>query len=110
MTQVTQQDYDALKREQDYAHEKWGDEFDDRNTLNDWVTYAAMYSTDAARMDCQNDQDWQYRMLIKAAGLLMAAATRVREDRLTARHYDADKTLNPKPSGHGEGMAASLSA
>ncbi len=110
MTLVLSQDYNALKREQSYAHEKWGDEFDDRNTLNDWVTYSTMYATDAARMDRQDDQDWQYRMLIKSAGLLMAAATRVRERRLTARHYDVDKTLNPKPSGHGDGMAASLKA
>lgn len=110
MTHVAQQDYDALKREQDYAHDKWGDKFDDKNTLNDWVTYAAMYSTDAARMDRQDDQDWQYRMLIKAAGLLMAAATRVREGLLADRHYDTDRTLSPEPSEHGVGMAASLDA
>lgn len=108
MTQVTQQDYDALKREQDYAHDKWGDEFDDKNTLNDWLTYAAMYASDAARMDRQDDQDWQYRMLIKSAALLMAAATRVREDRMAGRHYDTDRSLHPIGGQHGAGLAASL--
>ena len=28
MTQVSQTEYDALKKEQDYAHNTWGDKFD----------------------------------------------------------------------------------
>src|SRR5438309_141958 len=32
------------------AKQTWGEDFDRQNTLNDWVTYAMSFATDASRM------------------------------------------------------------
>jgi len=84
----------AIEGELDYAAEKWGTDFDDKNTLNDWVTYATLYGTDAAKMG--NGQDVQYSFLIKAAGLLIIAANRVRRGEVAPRHYEGEPSR-----GHG---------
>ena len=94
-----QLELDRINAELEYAAEKWGTDFDDKNTLNDWISYAGMYSTDAARMG--NDEDKQYAMLIKAAGLLVNAAERVRTGRVAPRHYEGDNVDRQ----HGEGRA-----
>ncbi len=88
----TNEDFAAVRVELDNAFDRWGDEFDNKNTLNDWVTYICMYATSAAKMELQDDPDYQYEQLIKAAGLCLNAATRVRRGKVMARHYD------PKPS------------
>lgn len=85
---------DAIVNELSYAAEKWGTAFDDKNTLNDWVTYAALYATDAIKLG--QGQDVQYSFLIKAAGLLVNAAQRVRTGRVAPRHYEGEPSR-----GHG---------
>lgn len=102
------EEVEAVSREVEYAENKWGTAFDDKNTLNDWVAYITMYASDAARMDIMDDQDAQYRMMIKAAGLALNCAGRIRENQISGRHYDVDRSLNPQDNIHGEGMAASL--
>ena len=93
----------------EYAFSKWGDKFDDENTLNDWVTYICMYATDAAMIKNQDDPDAIYRSLIKAAGLAMNAANRVATNRVAGRHYDLDRSNIPEPRGeHGAGRAVSV--
>ena len=67
---------------------KWSEDFDEKNTLNDWVTYACMYATDAAKMGISKDE--QHAKLIKAANLCLLAATRVRTGTIAPRHYDAE--------------------
>jgi hypothetical protein len=85
---LSELDIQAVRDEVEQAELKWGMDFDDKNTLNDWVAYIGMYSTDAAKIEVQHNPDYQYAQLIKAAGLCINAATRVREGRLQLRHYD----------------------
>lgn len=92
------EEIDAVARERAYALEKWGEAFDNANTLNDWVTYSTMYATDASRMGHATTH--QYGLLIKAAGLLLNAAERVRTSRVAPRHYEGQPSR-----GHGEGTA-----
>lgn len=99
---------DAVRSEVQYAEETWGREFDDKNTMNDWVTYITMYASDAAKIVHMDDQDYQYRMMIKVAGLALNAAQRIRTNDISDRHYDADRSLNPVNYVHGEGKASSL--
>ena len=92
----------AIIREREYAEEKWGAEFDDKNTLNDWVAYATMYASDAPKIGNTGEQT--YGFLIKAAGLLINAASRVRENRIADRHYE-EYAQSGDPAQHGEGTA-----
>jgi hypothetical protein len=80
---VAPEEFEALMEELVYAT-KWGTDFDRKNTLNDWVTYINIYASNAARMD----QEDPHAQLIKAAGLALTAATYVRKNKVTARHYD----------------------
>jgi len=78
----------AVRAESNHSAKKWGEEFDEQNTLNDWAAYANVYVGRALDMDNINNRNAQYRALIKAANLLLTAATRVRRRALKARHYD----------------------
>ena len=82
-TNVDVEEFEAVIGELQYAT-KWGTDFDDKNTLNDWVTYVCMYASDAAKM---GEED-PYSKLIKAAGLALTAATRIRNKTTAPRHYD----------------------
>ncbi len=97
-----QREIEAVLRERVYAEEKWGTDFDDNNTINDWIAYATMYASDAPKIG--NTVDQAYGYLIKAAGLLMEAAMRVRENRIANRHYESIN-LPGLPWKHGEGTA-----
>lgn len=99
----TEHDLEQVRKEAEYAAQKWGTDFDDQNSLNDWVTYITMYASDAARIDLQDNPDKQYAFLIKAAGLALNAASYVRNGNLHPRHYDADRSFIPSPTAHGEG-------
>ena len=83
--------FGSLVDEASYSAGKWSKEFDDKNTLNDWLAYIVMYASDAAKMGVSADES--YKKLIKAANLCMLAATKVRGDTphggLSPRHYDA---------------------
>lgn len=77
-----------LFAEIDYANEKWGVEFDDENTLNDWVTYICMYATDAAKMTAPPKE--QRKQLVKCAGLALSALIALdRNGGFRDRHYEA---------------------
>lgn len=70
-----------------YARSQWGVEFDDRNTLNDWVTFSSMYAHDAAKIKTPSEQ--VRPLLVKAAGLLISAIERLDANGSFApRHYD----------------------
>lgn len=70
-----------------YANDKRGTEFDDNNTLNDWVTYICMYASDAAKKTANPTE--QRSKLYKAAGLCISAlATLKRNDKFAERHYE----------------------
>lgn len=99
---VQEYDFNALDRELRYAWSKWGGEFDDKNTINDWIAYATLYMGDAAKIENKDDQVTQYGFLLKAAGLLLTAAARVRQNRIAGRHYEGQEFPDHE---HGAGRA-----
>lgn len=76
-----------IDRERTYQNTKWGTTFDDRNTVNDWVTYINQYAGDAARMNM--DAVEVRTKLVKVASLAVAAIeTCDRNAGFPPRHYD----------------------
>lgn len=76
-----------IKAERDYQDKKWGYEFDDKNTLNDWATYINIYLAKATAMGIQKEE--QRKMLVKVATLAVAALeTFDRNGGFPNRHYD----------------------
>ena len=73
--------------ERKYQDTKWGQEFDDKNTLNDWITYVNVYLAKAA-MEF-NDTEFQRKRMIQAVSILVAALeTFDRNKQFASRHYD----------------------
>ena len=70
----------------------WGNEFDDKNTPNDWVSYIVRYVAEGAYSGRSNQYTPErFRgHLIKAAALCVAAIETMdrRGGDLAARHYD----------------------
>jgi len=78
---------EEISEERKYQDDRWGEAFDDKNTLNDWVAYIAMYSSDAARID--STPYLQRKHLLKAATLCVAAIEAYDRNKcFPARHYD----------------------
>ena len=90
-------DLEALATEREYSQRHWDDDFDDSNTLNDWVTYICMYATEAAKMFRASNPQRIYSKLIKAANLALLAAERVRTGKRGRRHYDPDIQATQPP-------------
>jgi hypothetical protein len=77
---------DVLK-EHCYSCDQWGTDFDDNNTINDWVSYITHYASNA--IDFRNNMTEQRRYLTKAANLCISALiTSYRNDKFADRHYD----------------------
>src|SRR5688572_26721811 len=74
------------------AREQWGADFDEKNTLNDWVTYIGIYTGKAAEMRAPKED--VEKNLRKAAGLVLSALYHATNDLLAPRHYDAQ----PRPA------------
>ena len=75
------------------ALEKWGADFDNKNTPNDWAAYVCRYVGEAIKMNRQTkrfDAERFKSNMEKAAGLAIAAllAFRRLDGRLPKRHYD----------------------
>lgn len=77
---------DEVAAEREYALKKWGEEFDDKNTLNDWAVYINIYLSKALAMGASKED--VEKNLTKALGLVVSALIRVKEDTLAPRHYD----------------------
>ena len=83
---------DAIIDERIYSMSQWAvDDFDDCNTLNDWVTYICMYATESAKIVRKDDAGEIYSKLIKVANLALLAAERVRSETIAPRHYDTGR-------------------
>jgi hypothetical protein len=76
--------YEQIDAERAYAYEKWGDEFDSKNTLNDWASYIIIYLGKAVAMPF--DKENTRKQLIKVAGLVINAIDKL--DAMPKRHYD----------------------
>jgi len=71
-----------------YQNSKWGDEFDSKNTPNDWVAYIARYLGRAVMMPW--DKNTFKNALIKTATLCAAAYEWCErtDGKMPKRHYD----------------------
>jgi hypothetical protein len=84
-------EFESLIEERIYSMTQWDSEdFDDKNTLNDWVTYITIYAGEAAKMKRRDDPAAIYGKLIKVANLALLVAERVRSGTVAPRHYDGD--------------------
>jgi hypothetical protein len=84
---MRKQIFEQIEAERKYQDGKWGDEFDKKNTLNDWVTYINIYAGQAAKMG--NSKEEQRTQMLKVATLAVAALERFDEnDGFAPRHYD----------------------
>ncbi len=85
---------DLIASERDYQEGRWGTRFDDRNTINDFVTYITRYAGNAAfEPDFHKTQvarrEHQRQQLVKVAALAVAAIETIdRNGELARRHYD----------------------
>jgi len=78
---------DQILAERDYQDQKWGTDFDNRNTVNDWATYTNLYLGRATSMGATKET--QRLGILKAAAILVAALeTFDRNDGFANRHYD----------------------
>lgn len=69
-----------------YAAGKWGEDFDSKNTLNDWLTYITIYAGRAGEMG-SGPRDTRAN-LIKVIGLAMNAVKWLDSGGMPKRHYD----------------------
>jgi hypothetical protein len=78
---------EEIRQERVYQDGRWGVVFDDKNTLNDWLTYMMIYGGQAARMDSAPSE--QRKNLVKVAALAVAALESFdRNKRFAPRHYE----------------------
>lgn len=78
------------------ARAMWGTEFDEKNTLNDWVAFVNIYLANASKMGATSDE--VKKGLRKAAGLVLSALYMAENDILAPRHYDG----KPRPESSPE--------
>ena len=79
--------FDAIQSERDYQDNRWGTDFDDENTVNDWGTYVNQYVARATKMGATTDE--QKQALVKVAAIAVAALETIgRNGKLALRHYD----------------------
>lgn len=80
--------FDRMKTEREYQVKKWGDEFDRKNTPNDWMAYILSYAGKAVTMPW--NADTFKNMLVKVAALCAAAYEwcEQTDGNMPKRHYD----------------------
>lgn len=83
--------YDVLEevyKERDYQQTKFGDAFDDKNTVNDWAAWINNYLSRATAMNAGANFVAQREALVKAAALAVAAVEAMdRNKGFPARHF-----------------------
>lgn len=85
-----EQVFSLISAEREYQNAKWGSEFDDKNTRNDWVAYISQYLGKAVTF---GPDTAQFRnALTKVAALAVAALER---ENYAPRHYDEVEPSTP---------------
>lgn len=80
--------FNEIDGELGYQDAKWGAEFDEKNTQNDWVSYITSYAGRAIGFDAPPEQ---FRKdMIKVAALAIAAIEThdSLKGKMAKRHYD----------------------
>lgn len=84
---------EEIKAERDYQDRHWGPDFDDKNTLNDWVTYITQYCARASSF--QTSPNGQRFAMVKVAALAVAACEAFdRNGSFAPRHYEDQVATN----------------
>lgn len=80
--------FNKILEERSYQISKWGNDFDSRNTPNDWMAYICKYSGKAVTMPW-NANTFK-SMLVKVAALCAAAYQwcECTSGNMPKRHYD----------------------
>ena len=80
--------YDKVSEERNYQINKWGDEFDSKNTPNDWVAYIAKYVGQVVTLPW--NKEVFKTQLVKVATLCAAAYEWCErtDGEMPKRHYD----------------------
>ncbi len=84
--------FDEIEVERKRQDGMWGNEFDDKNTPNDWVTFITRYVSKAAEWNkvLPEDTNHPYRTeMLKAAAICVAALEAYdRAQETVRRHYE----------------------
>ena len=77
-------------KEREYQIERWGLDFDTKNTPNDWATYIVRYLAYSVPGTEIFDHELFYKNMIKVATLAIAAAEQCKhtDGNMPPRHYD----------------------
>lgn len=88
MTILSEKIVADILAERTYQQGRWGDEFDSKNTPNDWVAYIAKYLGQAVTMPW-NPETFR-KQLVKVATLCVAAIEWCdrTSGQMPKRHYD----------------------
>jgi hypothetical protein len=78
-----QQIFVDINGEREYQNNRWGNDFDSKNTPNDWVAYISKYLGQAVTMPF--NEDTFRTQLLKVATLAVAA---LEQEKYAPRHYD----------------------
>lgn len=84
-----------IGREVCRAKEMWGEEFDSKNNLDNWITYVIKYLGKAAAMGATTEE--QETNLRKAAGVLIAAIDMLKRQGFAPRHYEGQSQPKSLP-------------
>lgn len=88
--------FEEISLEREYQDQRWGELFDDKNTVNDWGSFVSLYLGRAVSMGATPAE--QRKGMLKAASLCVAALeTFDRNNGFASRHYD---------KGYADGKAA----
>lgn len=77
--------FNMIDSEREYQDSKWGQDFDERNTVNDWTTFINRYASRAS--EAESSEEFEIAM-VKVAALAVAAIETCRRDGIAPRHYD----------------------
>ena len=80
--------FEEIHEERVYQEERWGTEFDDRNTANDWVSYIIRYASNGCAFN-MSQEDFETAMKKVATLAVAAIETSRRNGGPAKRHYDA---------------------
>lgn len=75
--------FEQINGERYYQNERWGNDFDSKNTPNDWVAYISKYLGQAVTMPFD---EATFRIQLKKVATIAVAA--LEQDAYAPRHYD----------------------
>lgn len=81
-----EQIFAEIDAEREYQEGRWGTDFDDQNTPNDWVSYITRYLGNTCGFDI--DPAERRQQLVKVAALAVAAIETQERVGVVPRHYD----------------------